>query len=95
MGIFWTLTKFAPKLGILLTASKPLIRVFANGLKAGYDDVPDEKLKAHFKEFETRVEKLEATIAQLEMRIKRLTTALYLIAGVAIAALVLSVIKLA
>lgn len=95
MGIFWTLTKFAPKLGILLTASKPLIRILANGLQAGYDDVGDEKLKAHLVEFETRMEKLEATVAGLENRLKRLTTALYLIAGVAIAALVLSVIKLA
>ena len=46
------------------------------------------------REFELRIEKLEAAVAGLETRIKRLTTALYLIAGVAIAALVLSVIKL-
>lgn len=94
MGIVWTLTKLAPKLGLILTASRPLIRVIAKGFQKGYDDVADEKLKAHLLEFESRTEKLEAKINELENRLATLTTAIYVLAGVALAALILSITKL-
>jgi len=94
MGIVWTLTKLAPKLGLILTASRPLIRIIATKFQKNYDDVADEKLKAHLLEFETRTEKLKAEISGLENRLARLTTAVYVLAGVSLAALILSIVKL-
>lgn len=94
MGIVWTLTKLAPKLGLILTASRPLIRVIAAGFQKGYDDVADEKLKAHLLEFESKAEKLESKICELENRCATLTAAVYVLAGVALAALILSIVKL-
>ena len=84
MGPLWAVVKLIPKLGGFLMTSKTVLEIIKN--KASDAD--------GMREFELRIEKLEAAIARLDMRLKRLTTALYLIAGVAIAALVLSVIKL-
>jgi len=94
MGIVWTLTKLAPKIGLVLTASKPLMRVIANGFRKGYDDVSDEKLKAHLMDLESRVAALETTAARIEHRLSKLTVAVYVLAGVSLAALILSIFKL-
>lgn len=85
MGPLWAFVKLIPKLGGFLMTSKTVLEIIKN--KASDAD--------GMREFELRIEKLESTIAGLDNRLKKLKTALYLIAGVAIAALVLSVIKLA
>lgn len=94
----WVLSKLFPKLAGLIISSGPVIRAsraFLAALRKGYEDVPDEKLKAHLVKFELRIEKLEAGLAGVDKTLKRLAGAIYLVAGVAIAALLLAIVKLA
>lgn len=94
----WVLSKLFPKLAGLIISSGPVIRAsraFLASLRKGYEDVSDEKLKAHLVEFELRIEKLEAALAGVDKTLRRLAGAVYLVAGVAIAALILAIVKLA
>lgn len=93
----WVLSKLFPKLAGLIISSGPVIRAsraFLASLRKGYEDIPDEKIKAHMVEFELRIEKLEAALAGVDKTLKRLVAAIYLVAGVAIAALLLAFFKL-
>lgn len=94
----WLISRLFPGFAGAMLASAPVIRAsraIISALRKDYGDISDEKLKALFEEFESRVEKLEASVAALENSVSKLTAAVYLIAGVALAALILSVVKLA
>src|SRR4030067_3854841 len=93
----WVLSNPFPKLAGLIISSGPAIRAsraFLAALRKGYEDVPDEKLKAHLVKFELRIEKLEAGLAGADKTLKRLGGATSLVGGGAMAALLLAIVKL-
>lgn len=89
----WALIKFAPKLAFWLKAAKPVAKEVYNRYKAGQVGASDEQMKTRL--LEMRIEKLEAALAGVEKTLKRLVAALYLVAGVALAALITAIVKLA
>jgi hypothetical protein len=85
MGPLWAIVKLIPKLGGFLMTSKSVLEIIK-------DNVSDaDSMRA----LELKIERLEAQLAGVDKTLKRLTTALFLVAGVAIAALLLAIIKLA
>lgn len=89
----WALVKFAPKLAVLLKTARPVAKALYERYKTGQGDFSEEKMKAQL--LELRIERLEAALAGVDKTLKRLTTAIYLVAGVAIAALIVAIVKLA
>jgi hypothetical protein len=85
----WALIKLIPKLGGLIMTSKTV-------LEAIKKDINDRSPEAiGMRELELRIEKLEAGLAGVDKTLRRSVTAIYLVAGVAVAALLLAIIKLA
>lgn len=94
----WIISRLFPKIAGVIISSGPVIRAskaFLAALRKGYEDVPDEKIKGHLVDLEFRIERLEAAIAGVEKSLQKMVTAIFLIGGVAAAALILAVIKLA
>lgn len=91
---FWAAVKFVPKIGAFIKTAKPIVKVIIDGMK-GPVDISDEKVKSHLVELELRVGRLETELARMDKTLRNLTTAMYLLGGVAIAALLLAIIRLA
>lgn len=94
----WILTKLFPKVAGVVISSGPVIRAskaFLAALRKGYEDIPDENIKGHLVDLELRIEKLESSLEALDKGLRKMVTAMFLIGAVALAALVLAIIKLA
>jgi hypothetical protein len=92
MGQLWAFIKLAPKIGALIKIARPVAEAILKG-KAPLEGGTDERLKVHLAEL--KIAKLESSLAGMEKTLKRLVAAIYLVAGVAVAALILAVVKLA
>lgn len=90
MGQLWALIKLAPKIGSWIKIARPVAEAIFKGKPSGGS--ADEELKAHLAEL--RFAKLESGLAGMEKTLKRLVAAIYIVAGVAIAALLLAFFKL-
>jgi len=93
MANLWALVKLAPKIALLIRTAKPLARAAYERYRA--DRGSDEEEDMRIRLLESRIERLEAALAETEKTARRLTTAVFLLAGVALAALLLAVVKLA
>jgi hypothetical protein len=93
MANLWALVKLAPKLALFIKTAKPFARAAYERYKAGGAHGADEDMRIRL--LESRIDRLEASVAEAEKTIRRLTTAVFLLTGVAIAALLLAVVKLA
>lgn len=87
----WTLIKLAPKIGAWIKIARPVAGAIFKGENPS-EGSADERLKAHLAEL--KIAKLESSLAGMEKTLKRLVTAIYLVAGVAIAALLIAIVKL-
>lgn len=92
MANLWALVKFAPKLAFLIRTAKPFARAAYEKYKSGGVAGGDEDMRIRL--LESKIDRLEASLAEADKAIRRLTTAIFLLAGVAIAALLLAMVKL-
>lgn len=93
----WVLTALFPKVAGVLISSGPVIkatRAFMAALKKGYDDIPDERVKAHLVELELRIERLEARLDGVDRSLRKIAVAVYLAGAVALAALIVALTRL-
>lgn len=91
MGQIWALIKLAPKIGAWIKIARPVAEAIFKG-ETPSGGSADERLKVHLAEL--KIAKLESSLARMEKTLKRLVAAIYLVAGVAVAALLLAFFKL-